>query len=312
MNKRTSTIAFLLAFVIVTQILGCKKEQDEQEDPITGPPVEPPPTLVQVTHHDAFDLRPVWSPDGETLAFVSNRNGSSGVGWFGFTLWKIPSGGGTAIQIETGLESIHQAQWSPDGFQLVFYNGQNDPNWDIYTIGQTGGTATAVIIDHKFNMTPCFSPDGNTIAFAAAPSNQHDIYTLPVSGGTRTQITTHPSDDRFPRFSPDGTRIAFSSNRAGNFDVWIIDLADGTLTQLTSTSSNEYNPDWSPDGSQIAYMSDLAGNFDIFIIPSDGGDANQITTHTADDDFPTWSPDGSQIAFGSNRTGNMEIWTIQF
>lgn len=309
MSKSKSIFVLISIVFIATQLLACKKK--ENENPITGPPAESPPVLLKLTQNDAFDIRPTWSPDGETLAFISNRNGASGAGWFGFALWKTPATGGTATQISTGLQAIHQAHWCPDGSRLVFYNGQYEPNWDIYTIDQAGGTAVAVTDDQRFNMTPCFSPDGENIAFAAWNGTHHDIYTIPSAGGALLQITNHTADDRFPRYSPDGRQIAFASNRSGNFDIWIITLADGSLTQLTSTSANEFNPDWSPDGSQIAYMSDQGENFDIYIISSTGGEVMQLTTHSADDEFPAWSPDGSKIAFNSNRSGNMEIWTIQ-
>ena len=265
--------------------------------------------LNQITNNPAFDMRPVWTPDGNHLGFVSNRNSPQGSGWYGFSIWKIPADGGTAEKIEINKQSIHQFTWSPDGNSIVFYDGQYEPFWDIYIVPSDGGESVNLSNNQSANMAPKFSPDGTQIIFARDINGNHDIYSMLIDGTSLSQNTSDDADDNFPCYSPDGQKIAFASNRSGNFEIWIMNLELGTLTQLTTGLGNKYTPIWSPDGNYLAYIDDISGTFDIYIILESGGDAIQFTTHSSDDMYPSWSPDGSKIAFSSNRSGNDDVWT---
>nr|NQU89139.1 PD40 domain-containing protein [Bacteroidota bacterium] len=80
---------------------------------------------IQITNNPALDMRPVWTPDGSQLCFVSNRSSDKSSGWYGFSIWNIPAAGGMAEKIEINRQSIHHLDLSPDSDFIVFYDGQN-------------------------------------------------------------------------------------------------------------------------------------------------------------------------------------------
>ncbi|MFC2086149.1 DPP IV N-terminal domain-containing protein [Bacteroidota bacterium] len=262
---------------------------------------------VQITTNSALDMRPVWTPDGNYLGFISNRNSTTGSGWQG-SLYKVPAEGGSATLIETPQQAIHHFHWSSDGNSVVFYDGENEPLWDIFYGSSEGGEMTNLTNDQAANMAPKFSPDGTKIVFARNIDGNHDIWTMQTDGSGLTQISFDESSDNFPCFSPDGQKIAFASNRSGNFDIWIKDLVNEELNQITTDPGNEYTPCWSPDGNHLAYINDKSGYFDIYIISLADSNLVQFTSNSADDMYPSWSPDGTKIAYSSNVSGNDDIW----
>ncbi|NNE44051.1 MAG: DUF11 domain-containing protein, partial [Gemmatimonadetes bacterium] len=240
------------------------------------------------------DQRPAWSPDGNTIVFDSNRSGNR-------DLWSIPSTGGTATQITTGLVIDQHGDWSPSSDKLVFSMGAS--NQDLYIIPAGGGSPVLLFSDSTtVDRFPSWSPDSTQIAF----SHGNDIYIVPAAGGPAVQVTTHAGVDLHPSWSPDGTMLTFLSDRSGNNDIWTIPASGGAAVQITTDTGNDGAPDWSPDGSQIAFQSNRSGNNCIYVIPSTGGVATAITTGTSNDVQPDWSPEGNRLVFA--RGGNLIIY----
>ena len=161
-------------------------------------------------------------------------------------------------------------------------------------------------ITHMSNpaIFPDFSPDGNTIAFAAKPagSSNRAIYVIGSDGSGLTQLTS-VGDSSYPAFSPDGSKIVFTSDRTGIRQVWLMNADGSDQTQLTSDAQpKDQVPDWSPDGSKIAYLADTHGIpdvtpswGDIWVMNADGTDQHAITSG-ASWYGTAWSPDGTRIA----------------
>ncbi len=224
-------LTLLLIVFISTQ--ACSKKTNNENF------VEDDQQLTRLTNNLAHDMRPEFSPDGNTIGFISNRGGGQGYGWYGFTIWEMSATGEAETKIETGLEIIHQMSWSPDGNTIVFYAGQNEPNWDIYKVSSNGGQITNLTNNGASNMSPRFSPDGSQIVFASNVSGNLDVWTMDTNGGSLTQITQDIGSDLFPCFSPDGQKIAFTSNRTGSFKIYVLDLNTQSLVRLTDDSGNE-------------------------------------------------------------------------
>jgi Tol biopolymer transport system component len=182
-------------------------------------------TITRLTGGNSFNYQPTWSPDGNWIAFLSDKSGSKE-----YNLWKIPSDSGTAIQITTD------------------FNDLND---------------LGIIADRSPKVLS-WSKDGNSIAFARLTiSNQgynSDIYSVPTAGGSRTTILSSQWEDYAPAFSPDGTTLAFVSNRSGVNEIWTMDLQTRQLKQITGSSekwvyTNPGNIEWSASGNKILFTS---------------------------------------------------------
>lgn len=81
-------------------------------------------------------------------------------------------------------------------------------------------------------LSPCWSPDGDKIAFCADTSDNFDIWVFDINSKKLVQVTSHPGLDDSPAFGPDGKQIAFISTRSGQRAIWMKNLASNTLHEL--------------------------------------------------------------------------------
>jgi TolB protein len=132
--------------------------------PVAGCSLSPPPEFdfsaqeSRLVTSDAFDnLNPAWSPDGKTLAYVSNRAGS-------WNLWTVPVDGGDPQPLTTGRGEDRFPAFSPDGAHLAFASRRSG-NWDIWVINRDG-TGLQQLTTHRLDdLAPTWSADGQRIAF---------------------------------------------------------------------------------------------------------------------------------------------------
>lgn len=246
------------------------------------------------------DTAPVWSPDGQNIAFVSTRDGNREVYVVAADCVTLPEGcGPTAINVTRHPADDWTPSWSPDSKRLAF-SSIRAGNWEIFVVDmacladpETCPDSAVQITDNGTgNLGPVWSPDGKRLAFSSKAPGNWDIFTMTVSGSDLRQVTTDPANDLSPAWSPDGTRLAFETNRDGNVEVYVAD-ANGSAAQNISNFSqaNDHGPFWSPDGQQLVFYSNREGNWEIFSTTLDGQTVVNLTqTPTRDEQTPAWRP----------------------
>lgn len=166
---------------------------------------------------DSNDDHPAWSPDGERIAFDSDRNGG-GIFIMGAT-------GESARRVSD--EGFHPG-WSPDGKQLTF---SNENIVDVYSrislsrlnIVDVASGARSIISVNGDAAQGQWSPDGRWVAYWTSETGQRDIRVVPTSGsGEFISITDDTETDWEPRWAPDGKALYFVSDRGGSPDLWKI------------------------------------------------------------------------------------------
>ncbi len=251
---------------------------------------------VALTNGRTNDRSPVWSADGRTLFFVSNRGGT-------MDLWRqsIKQGGqpgGEAEAVTTGLE-IRSAAVSSDGARIAYSRGRPLANLWRFPISAdriaTWADAEQLTFDNALIEFFDLSPDGKRVAFSSDRAGSQDLWVMPSEGGQLSQLTADPTGNWAPRWSPDGTQIVFYSNRAGNRDIWVMPAGGGAVRQLTSHPTEDTIPTWSPDGTQVVFTSRRSGNRDGWVVSAAGGEPQQITKNLADQHVLDWSPDGKSL-----------------
>lgn len=248
------------------------------------------PTAISPEGGD--DTGPIWSPDGQQIAFVSRRDGNR-------EIYIMSSDGQNLVNVTRHPADDWTPAWSPDGQKLAFSSFRGG-SWEIYVMDTACvsepstciETLVQVTNDGNGNLSPVWSPDGTRFAFNSKAKGDWDIYTMAIDGTDIRQITTAPENDLAPAWSPDGTQLAFESNRDANVEIYVVAAAGGTARNITNLPlADDHGPTWSPDGQQILFYSNREGNWDIFATTLDGETVTNLTnTPARDEQTPAWRP----------------------
>jgi Tol biopolymer transport system component len=237
------------------------------------------------------DEDPVYSPDGQRIAFSSARNGD-------FKIFTMNADGSDVRQLTDGYGT--RPAWSPDGSTIAFVSRPADGSSDlaIHLMNADGSNRRLLPVASNVGQEPTWSPDGQRIAFndvrvvndPAGSVLYWQIYTVAVDGSDLRRLSGLTDDDRLPAYSPDGQSIIFS-NCNTTCRLFVMN-ADGTgRRQLTSGSPGDFTPAWSPDGSRVAFArGSTAGSVHLFLIDADGGGLRQLTHGTETSVMPAWHP----------------------
>jgi Tol biopolymer transport system component len=208
----------------------------------------------QVTFSSGLDGFPSLSPDGRSVAYSSNQNGS-----FEIYIKQLAPGGGELQLTNNGQHNLHPS-WSPDGQRIAYHSKTRGGIWVVSALG---GAPKQIA---ETGASPVWSPDGSLIAFQSGTSAEiftsrtiapSTIWTVPAQGGTAKQITRpdYPAGGHAsPSWSPDGQRIAFEVGDFIFVHVWSI-AADGSDPKLITRGGD---PLYSADG-RFVYFTTVHG-----------------------------------------------------
>ena len=253
---------------------------------------------IQLTFGDKSSTNPKWSPDGNWIAFTSNRKENRN------QLYVLSLNGGEAEPLTEGKSAVINFAWSPDGRSIAFTmsdakteeeekndKGKNDSRW----------------IDENIKLSR--------------------LYVIPVqknANGKREprKLTTANYQVEDFDWSSDGTRIAFGhvksplANDWTTSDVSIVEVASGTISVLANTPAAESSPLYSPDGKSIAILASdappsWAQSGVIQILPASGGQPKSlVTSFDAQPGIAGWSGDGKRIYFSEPKGTGTQVYSL--
>ncbi len=185
------------------------------------------------------------SPDGEWIAFDSNRSGNQDI-------WIMHKDGSNLRQITTNEAHDWYPQWSPDGERIAFYSMRSG-NRDIFTIPVLGGAVRQITADPEDDRLPMWSPDGREIAYLSGHyPNDSSIWIVSSDGGEPRQLTFGEPQDGYPVWSPDGRTIVFGRSFVTYTELYVVSSEGGEPVKLTSLEWVFLAPRlWSKDGGTI-------------------------------------------------------------
>ena len=245
---------------------------------------------VRLTDDPADDRDPSWSPNGDRIAFVSDRNNKAN------HIYVMDSDGGNLMRLTHDAVS-RAPSWSPDGKKIVYVRSKG--GYQLWVMDSDGGNQKQ-LTRVGLNVYPVWSPDGARIAFTSFKAGWPEIYVMDANGNNQERLTKHMAPTGHPSWSPDGQWIAYESqDEANRLQIFVVKTdGSGVSKMLTRNPPDKRLPAWSPDDSTIAYVSNDA----IHLMTANGNHLKRLSEeHKGADTAPNWyAPVGWSVSPAGN------------
>ena len=266
------------------------------------------------------DYDATWSPDGASIVFTSERDGSA-------DLYRVKADGRGLERLTDSPAYDDQAAFSRDGRQLAFVSSRNGGLAHIWVLDLQSRRATAVTTGRGGDFRPAWSPDGQWIAFSSDRGSNlpfgygrwerlHvvDLFVVHPDGTGLKQITEHGGFCGSPKWSGDSRRVlAYCMTAEQTLDnrrtvqehpedthLVSIDVATGASSEAAAGAGVKFNPSFLPGGT-IGYIRKDGDDPGIFYSNGTRGPKGPIRT-------AAWSPDGSRVVFHKRVTFTRQRW----
>lgn len=227
-------------------------------------------------------MSPAWSPDGQSLAYVSFEGKASAI-----YVQRLATGERRRVSARSGINGA--PAWSPDGTRLALTLSR-DGNLDIYTLELATQVLSRVTQDEAIDTEPEWSADGRGLYFTSDRSGSPQIYQVSLDGPREAKrLTFTNSYNARPRLSPDGQALALVTLDRGGYRIGTFDLGTRALRVLTDSTQDE-SPSFAPNGAVIIYATQAGGRAALAMVSSDGRAQQRLSSDRGDVREPVWSP----------------------
>ncbi|MFN2502420.1 MAG: protein kinase [Pyrinomonadaceae bacterium] len=265
-------------------------------------------TLSPLTVDPGFEGEPTFAPDGQTIAYVSDRTGN-------FEIFLRQISGGPDLNLTNNPGDDMQPSISPDGKQIAFVSsrtgasdclcffiyGTDQPlmGGAIWVMPTFGGSARKIVDTGTF---PSWSPDGGSLIFTKGPWYGQTIFRIASNGGEPQEIAVKLKEAApylaYPSYSPDGSQILFEAANK----IFVVDSGGGDARPLVEGK----HPIWGSDSGSIYYTNVEAGkNYTLWQAPYSvrdaklAGEPSPLTVGRGRDTQAAVSRDGKFVAFSA-------------
>lgn len=286
----------------------------------------------QLTRGPRHERHPRWSPDGQFIAFESNRSGETQV-------FVLPLAGGEPVQLTHLSTGASSPVWAPDGRSIAFVSAvfpefsskpfaESEPLNRSRLKQQEESKVKARVFDQLlYRHWDSWVDDRRQHLFVVSVTNG-------VAAGSPRDVTPIPNDavptsSTFSAgvefaFSPDGRLLVHTATPtptreeawSTNHDLWAVDIATGNRRQLTTNPAADGLPRFSPDGRWLAYRAQKRPGFEAdrwelkLLNPATGELRSPAPDFDTSIESLAWLPDGRGLLLEAELAGTKRIWRL--
>jgi dipeptidyl aminopeptidase/acylaminoacyl peptidase len=275
---------------------------------------------TKITDGAKQDEGPAWSPDGKSIAYLSNRDGGA------HQVWLYDVAGKQSRKLTDLAGGAGSVKWLPSGAGLVLVS-------DIYPDCGVDPACTKSKMDAE-GAKPSKARVLDSLLYRhwtgwQAATRSHILY-VPIAAGAARDLTPGAFDappfslgggDEF-EVSPDGRELVYARDTSAhpevstNSDLFIVPLAGGEAKRITTRTGADTSPKYSPDGKWIAYRSQSRGGYEsdlweLWLYNRATGTASRVAA-----DFPdwiesiAWAPDSKRMFVVAPLKGKNAIYEV--
>lgn len=272
-------------------------------------PVPQDVKFVRLTDFAGLEESPSLSPDGKSVAFVSDSTGSR-------QIWIRLLAGGPPLQLTRDAGEHLEPRWSQDSASIIYYTPppEGDAQGTLWEVSALGGTARRLVPSMS---GADVSHDGKKLTFFHLNGTQMELIVSDRDGlNSRASVLAEAGvtfSYRQPRWSPDDTSVAYlHSLENWADDVYVLSLASGVSRRVTNEGTLISGLAWLPDGSHLVYSSSRGSTLlylptmHLWLISSSGGQPRQLTFNDAGDESPDVDHSGRVVI--SRKHIQFDIW----
>jgi Tol biopolymer transport system component len=263
------------------------------------------------------DMRPVLSPDGTRLAFVSSRDGTPDL--FVAAVGESSLGAPRVLvrgERSGAVESLHPMRasvgFSPDGKLIAAAAATEGADALLVLEASTGRTIFRVTPPLDALERPDWSPTEERLVFTGMVGGQVDLFAVDVDGARFTRLTDDLFEERGPRFTADGRAVLFASDRSDStgIDLFRLDLATREVSPVVAAPGDQWDVAVSGDGRTVYYVSDERGTRDVWARDLATGATRRLTKLVGGADSPSAAAAGARLAFAAYEDGTYDVVVV--
>jgi serine/threonine protein kinase len=266
-----------------------------------------PVTFLRLSDFVGLEESPAFSPDGRSVAFVSDTTGSR-------QIYIRLVAGGPPLQITHDAGAHLEPRWSQDSASIIYYTPppEGDAQGTLWEMSALGGSPRR--LESSLSGADV-SHDGKRLTFFRLGDRQMQLVATDRDGSNARVVMQAPVSFSYrnPRWSPDDRSIAFLHSRENwADDVYVVRTEGGNPKQITADNNLMSGLAWLSDGSHILYSS-ARGSTVLYLptmhlwqISASGGGAQQVTFGEAGDESPDVDREGRILV--SRRRMEFDIW----